>query len=155
LVEALAGLREVPDLFLLGVGRKSAVEQIGIPYRPLGYISNERLLSIVYSAADLCVIPALQETGPMIAIESLACGTPIVGFPAGDMPDIVRAGLTGLLVPSGDSLALREGIRSLLACPGTLAEMRAHCRRIAVEEYSLEILARRYASLYETILARN
>ena len=155
LVEALGGLREVPDLFLLGVGRKSAVEQIGIPYRPLGYISNERLLSIVYSAADLCVIPALQETGPMIAIESLACGTPVVGFPAGDMPDMVRSGDTGLLVPSGDSMALREGIRDMLARPERLAEMRIKCRHVAVGEYSLETLASRHLSLYETMLERN
>src|ERR1019366_4607030 len=155
LVEALAGLREDPNLFLLAVGGYSAVEQIGIPCCPLGYISNERLLSIVYSAADLCVVPALQETGPMIAIESLACGTPVVGFPAGDMPDIVRPGLTGLLVPLGDSQALREGIRGMLARPEALAEMRLNCRQIAVGEYSLEILARRYISLYETMLARN
>jgi glycosyltransferase involved in cell wall biosynthesis len=155
LVEALAGLREDPNLILLVVGRNSAVEQIGIPCRPLGYISDERFLSIVYSAADLCVVPTLQETGPMIAIESLACGTPVVGFPAGDMPDIVRAGHTGLLVPLGDSQALCEGIRSMLSCPEALAEMRLNCRRIAVEEYSLEILSRRYLCLYETILARN
>jgi glycosyltransferase involved in cell wall biosynthesis len=155
LVEAVAGLREVQNLHLLSVGGYSDLRQLGIPYRPLGYISNERLLSIAYSAADLCVVPALQETGPMIAMESLACGTPVVGFPAGDLPDIVRAGLTGLLVPSGDSQALREGIRAMLACPEALAEMRFKCREVAAGEYSLGVLARRHISLYETILARN
>jgi glycosyltransferase involved in cell wall biosynthesis len=153
-VEALAGLREDPNLFLLVVGGHSAVQQIGIPCRALGYVSSERLLSIVFSAADLCVVPTLQETGPLIVIESLACGTPVVGFPAGDMPDIVRPGVTGLLVPSGDSTALREGIRGMLALHEGLAEMRLKCRQVAVAEYSQEILARRHASLYETILAR-
>ena len=155
LVEALAGLREDPNLFLLVVGGHSAVQQIGIPCRALGYVSSERLLSIVFSAADLCVVPTLQETGPLIVIESLACGTPVVGFPAGDMPEMVRVGDTGLLVPSGDSVALREGIRTMLARPERLAEMRIKCRHVAVGEYSLEIMAKRHISLYETMLERN
>ena len=155
LVEALTGLREDRNLFLLVVGGHAAVEQIGIPCRPLGYVSSERLLSIVFSAADLCVVPTLQETGPLIVIESLACGTPVVGFPAGDMPEMVRAGDTGLLVPSGDSAALREGIRTMLARPERLAEMRIKCRDVAVRDYSQEIMARRHISLYETMLKRN
>jgi glycosyltransferase involved in cell wall biosynthesis len=155
LVEALTGLRDDPNLFLLVVGGHAALQQIGIPCRPLGYVSSERLLSIVFSAADLCVVPTLQETGPLIVIESLACGTPVVGFPAGDMPDMVRAGYTGLLVPSGDSAALREGIRAMLARPERLAEMRIKCRDVAVGDYSMEIMARRHVSLYERILKRN
>src|SRR5580704_12233977 len=154
LVEALTSLREDPNLFLLVVGGHAAVQQIGIPCRSLGYVSSERLLSIVFSAADLCVVPTLQETGPLIVIESLACGTPVIGFPAGDMPDMVRPGDTGLLVPSGDSMALREGIRAMLSNPDRLAEMRIKCRQVAVGDYSLEIFARRYVSLYETILER-
>ena len=154
LVEAIGGLREIQNLHLLSVGGNSDLQQLGIPYHPLGYISNERLLSVVYSAADLCVVPTLQETGPMIAIESLACGTPVVGFPAGDMPDMVRAGLTGLLVPLGDSQALREGIRHMLASPVALAEMSTNCRRIAVEKYSIHRLARDYLELYESLGAQ-
>ena len=155
LVEALAGLRDDPDLFLLSVGGQAAVEQIAIPYRPLGYISNERLLSIVYSAADICVVPTLQDAMPMTVIESLACGTPVIGFPVGCLPDIVRDGMTGRLVPLGNSQALREGIRGMLARPQALAEMRLKCREVAVGEYSLEILARRHTSLYETMLEKN
>jgi glycosyltransferase involved in cell wall biosynthesis len=155
LVEALAGLREDPNLFLLAVGGYSAVEQIGIPCRPLGYISNERLLSIVYSAADLCVVPTLQDNLPNIAIESLACGTPVVGFRVGGMPDIVRDGLTGLLVPLGDSQALREGIRQMLASPVALAEMSVHCRQTAVEEYSIQRQARDYMKLYGSFGAQS
>ena len=151
LIKALAGFREDRNVFLLAVGGYSDVEEIGIPCRALGYISNERLLSIVYSAADLCVVPTLQDNLPNIAMESLACGTPVVGFRVGGMPDLVRDGLTGLLVSSGDSLALREGIRDMLACPEALAAMRLHCRRVAVEEYSMCRQAREHLRLYESL----
>jgi glycosyltransferase involved in cell wall biosynthesis len=151
LIEALAGLREVQNLHLLSVGGYSALPQMGIPYHPLGYISNERLLSIVYSAADLCVVPTLQDNLPNITIESLACGTPVVGFDVGGMSDVVSDGHTGLLVPLGDSEALRESIRRALANSAALAEMSANCRRTAVEKYSIHRQAQDYLELYESL----
>jgi glycosyltransferase involved in cell wall biosynthesis len=155
LIEALAGLSDDRDLFLLVVGRHGVAEQSGIRCRSLGYVSNERLLSIAYSAADLCVVPTLQDAMPMIVIESMACGTPVVGFPVGCLPDIVRDDLNGLVVTQQDSQALRDGIRGLFARPETLTEMRPKCRETAVEGYSLEILARRHISLYQQLMARN
>jgi glycosyltransferase involved in cell wall biosynthesis len=152
LIEALKGLREDPNLFLLVVGSHAAVQQSGIPYRALGYISSEHLLSIAFSAADLTVVPTLQETGPMIVMESLACGTPVVGFPAGDMPAIVRPGVTGMLVDSGDAAALREGILGLLENRETLSQMRVKSRQVAVEEYSSELFAKRHLALYKARL---
>lgn len=150
LLEALAGLREQQNLHLLSVGGFSALPALGIPYHPLGYVSNERLLSIVYSAADLCVVPTLQDNLPNIAIESLACGTPVVGFNVGGMPDIVDHGHTGLLVTLGDSQALRENIQRTLSNPAALADMSANCRRTAVEKYSIQKQARDYLELYES-----
>jgi len=155
LVEAVKGLREVQNLHLLSVGGYSELQQLGIPYHRLGYISNERLLSIVYSAADLCVAPTVQDNLPNIAIEALACGTPVVGFKVGGMLDIVRDDRAGLLVPLGDAQALREGIRHMLASPVALAEKSIHCRQIAVEEYSIRRQARDYVNLYGSFDGRS
>lgn len=151
LIEALAGLREEKNLHLVAVGGYSVLPHLGIPYHPLGYISNERLLSVVYSAADLCLVPTLQDNLPNIIIESMACGTPVVGFNVGGMPDVVSDGRTGLLVPLGDSQALRENIRRALANSAGLAEMSANCRRTAVEKYSIHRQARDYLKLYESL----
>ena len=151
IVEAVKDLREVQNVHLLSVGGYSELQQLGIPYCRLGYISNERLLSIVYSAADLCVVPTLQDNLPNIAIESLACGTPLVGFDVGGMPDIVHNDRAGLLFPVGNSQALCEGIRQMLASPGALAEMSARCRQIAVEEYSMQQQARNYVKFYGSL----
>jgi glycosyltransferase involved in cell wall biosynthesis len=85
----------------------------------------------------------------------MACGTPIVGFDVGGIPDLVRPGLTGLLVPPEDVQALRAAIVELLRHPARRAEMAANCRRIAVEEYSVEVQGRRYLDLYERVVAGN
>jgi glycosyltransferase involved in cell wall biosynthesis len=99
------------------------------------------------------VIPSLYDNLPQTVLEATACGTPTVGFAIGGIPDMVRAGVTGWLVPPQDIGALRASIRALLDDPAKRAEMAANCRRIAVKEYSLEVQARRYMKLYEEILA--
>jgi glycosyltransferase involved in cell wall biosynthesis len=153
LAQALDGLGDLTNLLLVSMGRDAAGVKVQIPHLPLGHVANERLLSLVYSAADLFVIPSLYDNLPQTVLEATACGTPVVGFAIGGIPDMVRPGVTGLLVPAADVNALRNAIRALLQDPGRRAEMSDNCRRIAVEEYALEVQARRYIDLYEMILA--
>ena len=67
---------------------------------------------------------------------------------------MVRPGVTGLLASSHDVAALRNAIVKLLQDPHLRAEMSVNCRRIAVEEYALEVQARRYVELYERAAAQ-
>jgi len=152
LTEALEGLNEISNLILISIGWGKTVIDSGIHHLHLGYASNDRWLSLIYSAADLFVIPSLQDNLPNTVLESLACGTPVVGFAVGGIPDMVRPGLTGLLVPAGDSMALRDAIVRLLNDPASREHMAAECRRIAVEEYSYELQTKRYVALYESLL---
>ena len=78
-------------------------------------------------------------------------GTPVVGFDVGGIPDMVRSGTTGQLVPVGDSVALGHAITHLLNTPSTCRQMAAESRKIVIEEYSYELLAKRYAALYESV----
>jgi glycosyltransferase involved in cell wall biosynthesis len=153
LAKALVGLDRLPHLFLLSLGRGKPALDTPFPHLHLGYISNDRLLSLVYSAADVFVCPSLQENFAQTALEALACGIPVVGFAIGGLPDMVRHGVTGLLVSPQDVVALRAAIVDLLQDVAKRTEMSAHCRRIAVEEYSLEIQARHYIELYQQLVA--
>ena len=108
-------------------------------------------MSLVYSAADLFILPSLQENFPNTALEALACGVPIVAFDVGGIPEIVRNGLTGTTVAVGDAEALAKAMKDLLISPERRGTISANCRRIAVEEYALEVQARRYAALYESM----
>src|SRR5262249_11188159 len=117
-----------------------------------GHIRSDRLRSLVYSAADLFVIPSIQENFPLTVLEALACGIPVIGFAVGGIPESVRPGITGLLVPPRDVGALRNAIRDLLQASERRAQMAVDCRRIAVEEYALETYVQRYIKLYQTML---
>jgi glycosyltransferase involved in cell wall biosynthesis len=153
LLEALAGLQNDPDLVLLSVGGMKEPIQSPVRQIALGKIGIDRYLSLAYSAADVFVIASLQESFGQTVSESLACGTPVIGFATGGMLDMVRPGETGQLVPVGDVAALREAIRSMLAIPNVRERYSARCREIAVNEYSMHAQATAYVRLYESLIA--
>jgi glycosyltransferase involved in cell wall biosynthesis len=153
LLEALSGLRgDVRDLVLLSVGHGQPVIDAPIRHIHLGSVNVDRYLSLAYSAADVFVIPSVQESFGQTVSESLACGTPVVGFATGGMLDMVRPGTTGQLVPVGDTAGLRDAILNLLGQPDLLRRMSQNCRAIAVNEYSMDVQAKAYARLYESLI---
>jgi glycosyltransferase involved in cell wall biosynthesis len=152
LAQALEALRHMPDLLLVSVGSGRPPVNVSVPHLHLGPIRHERLLSMIYSAADVFVIPSSQEAFGQTAIEAIASGTPVVGFAIGGILDTVRPGVTGLLAPPQDVRALAEAISALLEDPAARAKLAVNCRRIAIEEYALEVQAQRYADLYRSLL---
>jgi glycosyltransferase involved in cell wall biosynthesis len=151
LAQALNQIQDMPGVHLLSMGRMTHLEKAGIPHVALGQVQSERLLSMVYSAADVVVVPSLQDNLPNTVLESLACGTPVIGCDVGGIPDAVREGVTGMLTPAGDAAALGRALLVMLENPGTRAAMAENCRRVAVAEYSLELQARRYLELYQSM----
>ncbi len=144
------------DLFLLSVGeREPALPPAAAHLRRLhlGRVNYDRMLSVAYSAADVFVIPSLQESFGQTVTEAMACGTPVVGFDAGGIPDMVRPGVTGELAPVGDAAALAAAVAGLLRDPAAWRQTSANCRRVAVDEYGLRLQAERYRDLYQGLIA--
>ena len=148
LVEALRGLSGQGNLFAVSVGAGKPAKDLPVPALHLGKISQNRLLSLAYSAADVYVIPSLQDNLPSTVLESMACGTPVVGFDVGGIPEMVRPGETGALAPVGDVGALSAAISGLLADPEGRRRMADRCRHVVVEEYDMDTYVSRYEALY-------
>ena len=151
--DALSPLGADTGIHLVSVGRTGFSPNNRLPNLSLGFIENDRILSLVYSAADLYVTPTLDDNLPNAVLESMSCGTPVVGFEVGGVPDMVRNGVSGFVVPKGDTVALRQAILRVLDNPPLRAELAANSRRIAVEEYGLMSMARRYLELYKSVVA--
>ena len=152
LVEALNGLEDPEQYFFAVIGRGISGQELGGRFKMMGFFEDEAALSFVYSAADVFVIPSLQDNLPNTAIEALACGIPTIGSNVGGIPEVVRDGRTGFVFPPGDSRSLKEAIAALLGEPERCEAMAKECRRIALEEYSLELQAQRYEALYQKLL---
>ncbi|MCS3682389.1 glycosyltransferase involved in cell wall biosynthesis [Salinibacter ruber] len=149
---ALSGLSE-PLLVSIGGGRPAVGDSD--QHVHLGKLSSNRLLAAAYSAADVFVIPSLQDNLPNTTLESMACGTPVVGFNTGGIPDMVRPGETGWLAETGNIKALRNAIEDALSDSNVRERRGRRCREVVEEEYALDVQAKRYRDLYERLLNQN
>ncbi|WP_414584588.1 glycosyltransferase family 4 protein [Scytonema sp. PCC 10023] len=136
-------------LLTIGRGGEAISEAVGMATLNLAYVTSDRLKSIAYSAADLFVFPTRADNLPLVLQESMACGTPMVSFKIGGVPDLVRPGVTGYLATPEDAQDFSNGIVQLLEDEKLRDQMRQNCRAIALKEYSLELQAKRYIELYQ------
>ena len=139
-------------LLTLGNGGEVISEAAGMPILNLGYANGDRLKSIAYSAADLFIFPTRADNLPLMLQESMACGTPMVSFKVGGVPDLVRPGVTGYLAQPEDTQDFCNGIVQLLENKTLREQMSQNCRAIALTEYSLKLQTQRYMDLYRQFL---
>lgn len=151
LVRTLAEIRNRPiTLITMGRGQVS-VSVTGIENYPLGFIVDEHTKVLAYNAADLLLHPAPVDNLPNVIIESIACGTPCVGYDIGGVPDMVRPGLTGWLSQNESSQALSNAIDNALSDIKRGIDLRPSCRSVAEKEYSIQIQATRYLELFHSL----
>jgi glycosyltransferase involved in cell wall biosynthesis len=122
------------------------------PIRSAGFLSSAAAQSTVYCAADVFVIPSLAEAFGQTSLEAMACGTPVIGFDTGGIPDTVRPRQTGLLVPVGEDAALADAIRWMMTHGAEREAMGRNARAMAQTEFTLERQALGYLQLYRSIL---
>ncbi|WP_259122928.1 glycosyltransferase family 4 protein [Salinibacter ruber] len=154
LQDALSGLDD-EAVALVSIGSHEPELEVSVPHVHLGAIQSDVLLSVFYSLADLFVIPSRQDNLPNTVLESMACGTPVVGFDTGGIPDMVRPGETGWLAESENARSLRETIEHALCDDVARRRRGARCRDVVEEEYTLQVQARAYKKLYERLLTQN
>ncbi len=151
LLQALEKLPDTKSIWLLTSGGHAELGQQAERFSicQLGHLSDERLQRLAFCAADLFVFPTLADNQPLVVLEALACGTPIVSFDVGGVPEMVRHMETGYLARYRDADDLARGIQLLLNDDNLRTRMRHRCRQIAESEYSLELQARRYLEVYK------
>jgi D-inositol-3-phosphate glycosyltransferase len=116
-----------------------------------GMVKQEQL-PFYYSAADVCVVPSYYESFGLVALESLACGTPVVAADVGDLKNIIRQGETGYVVEDNSPEKLTAGIETLLSNPQLDAESTLSIRA-SVSRYDWSEIARKIAAEMKTVLA--
>lgn len=141
------------ELLIYGESRKLERNSWPCPIHYLGVVHDDRLLSKAYSAADVMLVPSRQDNLPNTALEAQACGTPVVAFNVGGLPEIIAHRETGWLAKPFDTEDFAEGILWILAEHDRRQMLSLFSRKRAYMHYSEPVVARGYASIYENLLA--
>lgn len=152
LCEALQRFQNRQNLLLLVVGASQHLPALPLPTFQVGFVDNAILLRQIYSAADVFIIPSIEDNQPNTVLEAMACGAPVVGFQAGGIPEMVEHGKTGLLAPVGDVQALAHAIELLLADERGRSSMGSFSRQRVEQGFSRAAQVQRYLDLYRTLL---
>lgn len=135
------------DFELLVFGNKgSHAFDLGCPTHFLGHIHDVNKLTLAYSAADVFVAPSIEDNFPNTVLESLSCGTPVVAFNIGGMPDMIIHNKNGYLAEPFKTSSLAEGISSILN--GDENQLKDNARQKVMADFTFDKISQTYIDLY-------
>jgi glycosyltransferase involved in cell wall biosynthesis len=159
LVEALAHLPEHVTLTLVDndhpdneIFKWARATGVGTRLNVVGRVPRDELLHL-YRRATVVVVPSRFEGFGLPAAEAMACGTPVVACQAGALPEVMRVGQGGLLVPRDDPRALASGIRELLDDPERRARLGRRAREGVESKFSWRRVSEATVRVYRDVLA--
>lgn len=123
------------------------------PTHTLGYFNNHEDIITLYNAVDVFVTPSLEENLPNTIMESMACGTPCIGFEVGGIPEMIDHKQNGYVSRYKDTEDMAEGIEWVLNNAVT-RNLGHKCIEKVQKCYSEQIVAAKYISLYKKLLNR-
>ena len=140
------------ELVIIGATEPETPLNIGMKVHYMGQLHDEISQVLLYSAVDVVVAPSKQENLSNTVIESLACGTPVVAFNIGGMPDMIDHQINGYLATPFEVNDLACGIMWVLENKSRHMILSQHARQTVLERYALKAVAYRYLTLYQSIL---
>ena len=151
LLEALKNpLSEKTLLLTFGAGKWPSAN--GVDTMQLGPLNSPQLQCLFYSALDVFAVPSRVETFGNVAMEAMACETPVIAYAAGGLTDVVADHETGLLEPEIGSVAgLVRMLQWMWKHPKERVSMGIACRQRVIENFSDSLMASRYTKLYHEL----
>ncbi|MEO1433793.1 MAG: glycosyltransferase family 4 protein [Cyanobacteria bacterium J06633_8] len=137
------------EIVIFGASQPENPPELGFKTHYLGHLYDDTSLAAVYSAADVMLVPSLQESFGQTASESLACSTPVVAFNATGLKDIISHQECGYLAQPYDVDDFAKGIAWVLENPQRHEKLSFYAREKAQREFTLELQAKRYSTLFE------
>ncbi len=151
-IEAVKLLDKNKYLFcLFGKLDERAIRSLDVEYRNFGFLHDNVSLRLLYSAADVFVVPSLMDSFGKTLVEAMCCRTPVVCFDATGPKDIVDHKINGYCATPFEPKSLAEGIEWVLNCPN-YDGLCKNAREKVLKKFDSEVIAKKYIELYEEIL---
>ncbi len=139
-----------PEILVFGKGQTDAMAALPYPVRQLGVLTTDDDLVAAYNLADALVVPSLEDNLPNTIVESLSCGTPVVAFRTGGIPEMISQFKNGYLADVSSTPKLANGLAFILNYP-TPADLRKNARQSAERLFSEEEVGRKHRELYQRV----
>ncbi len=137
---------------ILGGHAEEVAGQLALPVCALGYVSDPHRIVEVYNAADVFVLPSMEDNLPNTLMEAMACGVPCVGFRVGGIPEMIDHWRNGYVAAPADAADLAAGIRYVLT-DADHRQLSRECLHKVAHSYSQQSVARRYTEIYQQVLS--
>jgi len=143
--------RKSTVVVIIGNSQENIKDLIPFDSYLLGRILPE-VLPEVYSLADVYVSSSIQDAGPMMVVQSMMCGIPVVAFEMGNAEDFIIDGETGYRVPLYDTKQLKRGIQLMLnKTEKESKRISENCRNIAISKSSYKVFSENIDKIYQNI----
>jgi glycosyltransferase involved in cell wall biosynthesis len=116
-----------------------------------GFIDSEKLKTYFQSASAL-VLPSLEDNCPMVVLEAMAVGVPVLAARVGGVPDLIEADVTGLLCNPLDEASMRTGMAKLLESPNLRRELATTAKCRARQRFHPVVVAKHHLEIYREVL---
>ena len=133
----------------------SDILALGLPLLNLGLLRSDEKLRYFYSAADVFVQPSLEESFGNMAIESLCCGTPVIGFDVGVAPEVINDAQLGKVLPVGDVQSMTEAVLDFANNAEKWRAMQEDCHKQTSERFAQKKQAQHCLELYRELADQN
>lgn len=141
---------DYPNLKIKIAGRQVDSELENI--EPLGWIPDQRLVKL-YSSALTVIVPSVRpEPFPLVPLEAMACGTPVIASRIGGLQESIKNGKTGFLVPPGNPTQVTKKVVRLYENPELREQMGKRAREHVEKHFSLQKMGKRYTETYKELL---
>lgn len=148
-------LDNFPETIFLCIGGKGGELEKRRNLKHLPYITDREKLSLYYSSADLFLFTSLAENFPLVTLEAMSCGTPVVSFDVGGVKEAVTHLKNGYIAKMGDLEDLQEGVKYIFSLKDDQLEEISFLSRERVKiNFSLDVMVDKYIDLYKKIVKK-
>lgn len=143
-------LKNEVELVVFGKVKVDLQPMLPLKVHSLGSLSSQEKIVAAYNAADLFVLPSLEDNLPNTVMEALACGVPVVAFNTGGIPEMIDDGSNGFLAEQRSSEQLAKGILQVIENKSAYPGFSQNARKKVLDNFSNQKVAEQYLAVYSS-----
>ncbi len=152
-LKVLAPTMKDATAVIFGQSEPAKAPDFGLPLIWMGHLNDDATLALLYSAADVMVLPSRQDNLPQTGVESQSCGCPLVTFNASGLPDLLEHQKTGYIAKAFDVDDLANGIQWVISDSARQQQLSREARARALRLWSPSIVIAQYLTVYQRAMA--